>query len=86
MNDQEHLPSFYLADRSEFDFRLRDLDWQEYIHNYYLAVRTHLLKNGPETVAMSRRRLNARVKMYNLAKSAVVAAVSVCAAWQFGLF
>ena len=79
--------SIYLADRSKFNFRLHDLDWREYIFNYYLAVRTHLLKNAPETVARSRRRLNAKVRMYNLARGAVVAAaVSVCAAWRFGLF
>ena len=74
-----------LADRSKFNFRLHDLDWREHIFNYYLAMRTHLLKNKHETIALSRRRLNAKVRLYNLGRGAVVAALSVCAAWQFGL-
>ena len=74
-----------LTDQSKFNFRLHDLDWREYIFNYYLAMRAHLLKNKPETIALSRRRLNAKVRIYNWGRGAVVAALSACAAWAFGL-
>ena len=64
------------------------MDWQEYIGDYYLALRAHLLKNEVETIALSRRRLSSKVRLYNLgrATAAVVAALAACAAaWQFGL-
>ena len=63
------------------------MDWQEYIGDYYLALRAHLLKNEVETIALSRRRLRGKVRLYNLGRAAAaVAALSACAAaWQFGL-
>ena len=40
-----------------FDFDLRSLDWQLFLENYLLGIRHFLLKNKPETLDSSRKRL-----------------------------
>ena len=40
-----------------FDFDMRSLDWQLFLENYLLGIRHFLLKNKPETLDSSRRRL-----------------------------
>ena len=40
-----------------FDFDIRSLDWKLFLENYLLGIRHFLLKNKPETLESSRKRL-----------------------------
>ena len=68
------------TDRAKFNFRMGGVDWREYVHNYYLAVRTHVLKNKAETVDTTRRKLDRQLMVYNVARGALACAASYWAA------
>ena len=40
-----------------FDFDIQSLDWKLFLENYLLGIRHFLLKNKPETLESSRKRL-----------------------------
>ena len=68
------------ADRAMFNFRMGGVDWREYVDNYYLATRNHVLKNKAETVDTTRRKLDRQLLVYNVARGAVACAASYWAA------
>ena len=41
----------------KFDFEIESLDWKLFLENYLLGIRHFLLKNKPETLEASRKRL-----------------------------
>ena len=45
------------ASLQAFDFDLRSLDWKLFLENYLLGIRHFLLKNKPETLDSSRKKL-----------------------------
>ena len=56
------------------------VDWREYVNNYYLCTRNHVLKNKAETVDTARRRLDRQLLAYNVARGALACAASYYAA------
>ena len=62
------------------------VDWREYVNNYYLCTRNHVLKNKAETVDTARRRLDRQLLAYNVAKGALACAASYYAALSVGYF
>ena len=68
------------TDRAKFNFRMGGVDWKEYVANYYLATRNHVLKNRADTVDRTRRKLDRQVMAYNVVRGAVACAASYWAA------
>ena len=44
------------------------IDWREYITDYWIALRTHTLKYNPDTVETSKKRLRRLTLSFNVAK------------------
>jgi fatty acyl-CoA reductase len=44
-------------DAVTFDFNLKDIDWDDYVYTYSLAVRRYLLKDDDSTAEAARARL-----------------------------
>ena len=44
------------------------IDWREYITDYWIALRTHTLKYNPDTVEPSKKRLRRLTLSFNVAK------------------
>jgi len=51
------------SDRRTFDFDLKRLDWESFFDDYVSGIRKFCLKQRPETLAASRRRLE-RVRLF----------------------
>ena len=64
------------ADRKYFNFRVHGIDWREYVDNYYWVLRTHVLKNKPETVDTTRRKLDRQIFAFNVGWGAAACAAS----------
>ena len=53
-SDLEHADETSLQ---TFDFDIRSMDWKLFLENYMLGIRLFLLKNKPETLEASRKKL-----------------------------
>ncbi|PSN33946.1 hypothetical protein C0J52_19348 [Blattella germanica] len=65
------LKSLSPADRAIFNFDLSELDWNKYLLNYMLGLRTFVLKEDPSTLPASRKRYR-MLYLFHLATCMVV--------------
>lgn len=45
-------------DKTMFDFNIPAIDWDHYVKNYMLGIRTFVLKDNSETIQSARKKLN----------------------------
>lgn len=61
------------ADSKLFNFRLHDLNWEDFVRHYYLGVRQFVLKYKPETIPACRKRVRIMYNVYHIVRGIAIA-------------
>jgi fatty acyl-CoA reductase len=71
------------TDSTLFNFRLHDLDWEDFVRQYYLGVRHIVMKYEPETMDACRKRIRIMYLVYHVARGLITAGVVYYILTQF---
>lgn len=71
------------TDAAYFNFRVHNIDWEKYWHNYLFVLRTHFFKYKPDTIELCKQRLKKIQLIYNSIRSLLIIAILYLIIAQF---